>query len=94
LIELDKKERLNMLQRVEKEIARVSKSKQIDLVSILPLVYSFFSIIASSPAQLKVLHALKFDLQVKAELNEPEVQKNFKLGNSKHRSNTHSKSYD
>ena len=26
---------------------------------------------------------MKFDLQVKSELNEPEIQKNFKLGNSK-----------
>ncbi|GAA5808411.1 hypothetical protein MFLAVUS_011384 [Mucor flavus] len=60
LIQLDKKERLNMLSRVEKEIARVAGS--------------------STPTQLKALDALKFDLQVKAELNEPEVQKNFKLG--------------
>lgn len=32
---------------------------------------------------MKALDALKFDLQVKAELNEPTVQKNFKEGNSK-----------
>lgn len=61
LIETDKKERLNMLSRVEKEISRVSKN--------------------GTPAQLKALNSLKFDLQVKSELNEPEVQKNFKLGN-------------
>ncbi|KAI7896838.1 phosphatidylethanolamine-binding protein [Mucor mucedo] len=61
LIQLDKKERLNMLSRIEKEISRVAST--------------------STPAQLKALDALKFDLQVKAELNEPEVQKNFKLGN-------------
>ncbi|CEI96018.1 hypothetical protein RMCBS344292_10189 [Rhizopus microsporus] len=60
LIETDKKERLNMLNRVEKEIVRLSKN--------------------GSPTQLAALQALKFDLQVKAELNEPEVQKNFKLG--------------
>lgn len=39
--------------------------------------------IDGTPAQLKALDALKFDLQVKSELNEPEVQKNFKLGKSK-----------
>ncbi|KAI9267450.1 phosphatidylethanolamine-binding protein, partial [Sporodiniella umbellata] len=61
LIETDKKERLNMLSRVEKEISRISKS--------------------GTPTQLKALNALKFDLQVKSELNEPEVQKNFKVGN-------------
>ncbi|CAO3650869.1 unnamed protein product [Mucor hiemalis] len=61
LIELDKKGRLNMLSRVEKEIARVGKT--------------------ASPAQMKALDALKFDLEVKSELNEPEIQKNFKLGN-------------
>ncbi|KAI8355153.1 phosphatidylethanolamine-binding protein [Blakeslea trispora] len=60
LIEQDKKERLNMLERLEKEIARVSKT--------------------ATPAQIKALDALKFDLQVKAELNDPEVQKNFKSG--------------
>lgn len=38
---------------------------------------------AATPVQMKALNALKFDLQVKSELNEPEVQKNFKLGNSK-----------
>lgn len=41
--------------------------------------------IDGTPAQLKALNSLKFDLQVKSELNEPEVQKNFKLGNSKHK---------
>ncbi|KAI8084411.1 phosphatidylethanolamine-binding protein [Gilbertella persicaria] len=61
LIEQDKKERLNMLERLEKEIARVSNNV--------------------TPAQLKALNALKFDLQVKSELNDPQVQKNFKLGN-------------
>ncbi|KAF1806884.1 phosphatidylethanolamine-binding protein [Mucor lusitanicus] len=60
LIQIDKKERLNMLERLEKEITRVAKN--------------------ATPAQIKALDALKFDLQVKAELNEPEVQKNFKLG--------------
>ncbi|KAI7907827.1 phosphatidylethanolamine-binding protein [Cokeromyces recurvatus] len=60
LIALDKKERLNMLERLEKEITRAAKT--------------------ATPAQLKALDALKFDLQVKSELNEPEVQKKFKLG--------------
>ncbi|KAI7865292.1 phosphatidylethanolamine-binding protein [Spinellus fusiger] len=31
-------------------------------------------------AQLKALEALQFDLQVKAELNDPQVQKNYRLG--------------
>jgi large subunit ribosomal protein L35 len=39
--------------------------------------------IDATPAQIKALDALKFDLQVKSQLNEPEVQKNFKLGKSK-----------
>ncbi|KAI8990113.1 phosphatidylethanolamine-binding protein [Pilobolus umbonatus] len=60
---MDKKERLNMLSRVEKEIARVSKNP--------------------SPSQLSALQALKYDLEVKTELNDPEVQKNFKHGKSK-----------
>ncbi|KAI8992001.1 phosphatidylethanolamine-binding protein [Mycotypha africana] len=63
LIQVDKKERLQMLNRVEKEIARIAKS--------------------ATPAQLKALNALKYDLEVKSELNEPEVQRNFKLRNSK-----------
>ncbi|KAI9301032.1 phosphatidylethanolamine-binding protein [Cunninghamella echinulata] len=61
LIALDKKERLEMLSRVEKEVARVTKD-------------------SSSPtqtAQLAALNALKFDLQVKAELNDPEIRQNF-----------------
>ncbi|KAI8367400.1 phosphatidylethanolamine-binding protein [Choanephora cucurbitarum] len=60
LIEQDKKERLNMLERLEKEITRVSKT--------------------ATPAQIKALNALKFDLQVKSELNDPQVQKSFRLG--------------
>ncbi|KAI9008458.1 phosphatidylethanolamine-binding protein, partial [Phycomyces nitens] len=47
LIQLDKKERLQMLSQVEKELA---------------------------------LESLRYDLLVKSELNDPEVQKNFKLG--------------
>ncbi|KAI9485290.1 MAG: phosphatidylethanolamine-binding protein [Benjaminiella poitrasii] len=61
LIEVDKKERLSMLERLEKEINRVAKT--------------------AIPAQMKALETLRFDLQVKSELNEPEVQRNFKLGN-------------
>ncbi|KAI8885175.1 PEBP-like protein [Backusella circina FSU 941] len=60
LIALDKKERLDMLQRVEKEITKVTSS--------------------GSPAQLSALNNLKFDLQVKSELNDPQVQKNFNNG--------------
>jgi hypothetical protein len=41
------------------------------------------TLLAATPAQMKALNALKFDLQVKSELNEPQVQKNFHLGNSK-----------
>jgi hypothetical protein len=48
-----------------------------------PNSYNLFYSPAATPAQLKALDALKFDLQVKSQLNEPEVQKNFNLGNSK-----------
>ncbi|ORZ07666.1 phosphatidylethanolamine-binding protein, partial [Absidia repens] len=58
LIQVDKTERLEMLSRVEKEIARVTKGK-----SLL--------------AQLAALNTLKFDLQVKSELNDPQVRSNF-----------------
>lgn len=61
---------------------RVSKINRRSAKNITPGILIHITI-ASSPAQLKALDALKFDLQVKAELNEPEVQKNFKLGNSK-----------
>ncbi|KAI8142440.1 phosphatidylethanolamine-binding protein, partial [Fennellomyces sp. T-0311] len=60
LIQVDKKERLQMLERVDKEIARVKKG---------------------TPAQLSALNALKFDLQVKSELNDPEIQRSFSAGN-------------
>ncbi|KAI8370448.1 phosphatidylethanolamine-binding protein, partial [Radiomyces spectabilis] len=61
LIQSDKKERLEMLSRVEKEIARIKKGR-------------------FPHAQLAALDALQFDLQVKSELNDPEIQKQFKLG--------------
>ncbi|CAO3626894.1 unnamed protein product [Cunninghamella blakesleeana] len=65
LINVDKRERLEMLSRVEKEVARVTKD-------------------TSSPtqtAQLAALNALKFDLQVKSELNDPEIRQNFDNNN-------------
>lgn len=34
-----------------------------------------------SPAQLAALNALKFDLQVKSELNDPAIRRQFKEGN-------------
>ncbi|KAG0173172.1 hypothetical protein DFQ28_010853 [Apophysomyces sp. BC1034] len=63
LIQLDKKERLEMLARVQKEMTRVKKT--------------------SSPLkgpQLATLEALKYDLEVKAELNDPDVRRNFNEG--------------
>ncbi|KAI9310639.1 phosphatidylethanolamine-binding protein [Dichotomocladium elegans] len=63
LIETDKKERLKMLEKVEKEIARVQKSNS-----------------PAQSAQLAALNALKFDLQVKSELNDPEVHRTFARG--------------
>lgn len=36
-----------------------------------------------SPAQLAALNALKFDLQVKSELNDPAIRRQFKEGNGK-----------
>ncbi|SAM09132.1 hypothetical protein [Absidia glauca] len=62
LIQTDKAERLEMLSRVEKEIARVTKD------TTLP------------KASLAALNALKFDLQVKSELNDPVVRSNFENG--------------
>lgn len=49
------------------------------------MTFFFFWIIDATPAQIKALDALKFDLQVKSRLNEPEVQNNFKLGKSKNK---------
>ncbi|ORX61710.1 PEBP-like protein [Hesseltinella vesiculosa] len=57
LIQQDKKERLEMLTRVEKEIDRVTKG--------------------TLAAQLTALSALKTDLLVKSELNDPAVRQNF-----------------
>lgn len=82
LIELDKKERLEMLGRVEKEIARVKKGTHF-LYDLKKQQESHNSVTAESPtkdAQLAALESLKFDLQVKSELNDPEIQRNFKLG--------------
>ncbi|KAF7731638.1 hypothetical protein EC973_008807 [Apophysomyces ossiformis] len=60
LIQVDKKERLEMLARVEKEVTRVKKTSS-----------------PTKEAQLAALQALKYDLEVKAELNDPEVRRNF-----------------
>ncbi|KAG2218715.1 hypothetical protein INT45_002423 [Circinella minor] len=64
LIEVDKKERLKMLERVDKEITRVKKGNT-----------------PTQTAQLSALNAVKFDLQVKSELNDPEIRRNFSNGN-------------
>ncbi|KAI8081509.1 phosphatidylethanolamine-binding protein [Halteromyces radiatus] len=60
LIQADKAERLEMLSRVEKELARVKDTSS-----------------PTQSAQLAALNTLKYDLQVKAELNDPEVRANF-----------------
>lgn len=42
---------------------------------------TLFMTATHSPAQLAALNALKFDLQVKSELNDPAIRRQFKEGN-------------
>lgn len=78
-----------MLDRVEKELARVAKSKS-------PSQHGHhdnWHFVAATPAQVKALEALKFDLQVKSELNDSAVQKAYQLGKGKPTTNCHDNTY-
>ncbi|KAJ8652765.1 hypothetical protein O0I10_011570 [Lichtheimia ornata] len=67
----------------EEALALIQKDKQ-ERLKMLDMVEKELARLQKtthSPAQLAALNALKFDLQVKSELNDPAIRRQFKEGN-------------